>query len=159
MKKNDWNPQVLDGDATAATLPVPPPPPQDADFDTVRFRPTARPNQRPAPMLATKPVSSESGPNPAIQAVNDAVQEASMWVRPLQQEIGRVIVGQKHLIDRLTATSTRHTPWHVVPADDKKNARLIVSQIVLDALKDLKMAYPKSTAKRRRELKAIRKQL
>ena len=59
----------------------------------------------------------------------------------------------------LSATSTHHTPWHVVPSDDKENARLIVSQIVLDALKDLKMAYPKTTAKRRRELKAIRKQL
>jgi polyphosphate kinase 2 (PPK2 family) len=59
----------------------------------------------------------------------------------------------------LNATSTRHAPWHVVPADDKKNARLIVSQIVLDALHELKMAYPKTTPKRRRELKSIRKQL
>ncbi len=59
----------------------------------------------------------------------------------------------------LNATSTRHAPWYVVPADDKENARLIVSQIVLDALDDLKMAYPKSTAQRRRELKSIRKQL
>jgi len=59
----------------------------------------------------------------------------------------------------LGATSTHHAPWYVVPADDKENARLIVSQIVLDALHDLKMAYPKTTAKRRRELKAIRKQL
>jgi hypothetical protein len=47
----------------------------------------------------------------------------------------------------------------VIPADDKENARLIVSQIVLDALSDLKMAYPKTTAKRRQELKSIRKLL
>ena len=59
----------------------------------------------------------------------------------------------------LNATSTRHAPWYVVPADDKENARLIVSQIVLDALKELKLAYPKTTAKRRRELKSIRKRL
>jgi polyphosphate kinase 2 (PPK2 family) len=59
----------------------------------------------------------------------------------------------------LTATSTQHAPWHVVPADDKENARLIVSQVVLDALGELKMAYPKTTAKRRRELKSIRKGL
>jgi PPK2 family polyphosphate:nucleotide phosphotransferase len=59
----------------------------------------------------------------------------------------------------LTATSTHHAPWHVVPADDKENARLIVSQIVLDALNGLKMVYPKTTAKRRREFKAIRKEL
>jgi PPK2 family polyphosphate:nucleotide phosphotransferase len=59
----------------------------------------------------------------------------------------------------LNATSTHHAPWYVVPADDKENARLIVSQIVLDALNELKMAYPKTTAKRRRELNVIRKQL
>ena len=59
----------------------------------------------------------------------------------------------------LHATSTHHAPWYVVPADDKENARLIVSQIVLDAFHEMKMAYPKTTAKRRQELKSIRKQL
>ena len=61
--------------------------------------------------------------------------------------------------DCLTATSTHEAPWFVVPADDKEDARLIVSQIVLDGLNELKMAYPKTTAKRRRELKSIRKRL
>jgi len=61
--------------------------------------------------------------------------------------------------DCLVATTTRHAPWYVVPADDKENARLIVSQIVLDALNDLKMAYPKTTPKRKAELAAIRKML
>jgi PPK2 family polyphosphate:nucleotide phosphotransferase len=59
----------------------------------------------------------------------------------------------------LPATSTHHAPWYIVPADDKENARLIVSRIVLDALDDLKMSYPKTTSKRRRELKTIRKRL
>ena len=59
----------------------------------------------------------------------------------------------------LNATSTHHAPWYVVPADDKENARLIVSQIVLDSLNDLKLAYPKTTLKRRLELKSIRKLL
>ena len=59
----------------------------------------------------------------------------------------------------LQATSTRHAPWYCVPADDKEDARLIVSQIVLEALGGLKMAYPKTTAKRRAELLAIRKEL
>jgi len=61
--------------------------------------------------------------------------------------------------DCLTATSTHEAPWFIVPADDKEDARLIVSQIVLDGLNELKMAYPKTTAKRRRELKSIRKRL
>jgi len=59
----------------------------------------------------------------------------------------------------LGATSTHEAPWYVVPADDKENARLVVSQIVLDVIDGLDMTYPKTTAKRRRELKAIRRQL
>jgi hypothetical protein len=59
----------------------------------------------------------------------------------------------------LSATSTDHAPWYVVPADDKENARLIVSRIFIDAFKELKMAYPKTTPKRRRELESIRKAL
>jgi Polyphosphate kinase 2 (PPK2) len=59
----------------------------------------------------------------------------------------------------LSVTSTSFAPWYVVPADDKQNARLIVSRIVLDALTELKMAYPKANAKRRAELLSIRKQL
>ncbi len=61
--------------------------------------------------------------------------------------------------DCLTETSTEIAPWYVVPADDKDNARLIVSQIVLDALSDMKMSYPDVTAKRHQELKTIRKLL
>jgi PPK2 family polyphosphate:nucleotide phosphotransferase len=57
------------------------------------------------------------------------------------------------------STSTHNAPWYIVPADDKENARLIVSQIVLDALGGLEMAYPQTTAKRRLELQAIKKQL
>lgn len=59
----------------------------------------------------------------------------------------------------LSATSTSDAPWHVVPADDKENARLIVSQIILDMFDDLKMSYPKTTDERRRELLSIRKRL
>ena len=61
--------------------------------------------------------------------------------------------------DCFHATSTHHAPWYIVPADDKENARLIVSQIVLDALGEIKMTYPKTTAKRRLELRAIKKLL
>jgi PPK2 family polyphosphate:nucleotide phosphotransferase len=59
----------------------------------------------------------------------------------------------------LSATSTTDSPWYVVPADDKENARVIVSQIVLDAFEGLKMAYPKTNAKRAQELQSIRKRL
>jgi PPK2 family polyphosphate:nucleotide phosphotransferase len=61
--------------------------------------------------------------------------------------------------DCLSATSTKTAPWYVVPADDKYNARLIISRVVIDALRGLKMSYPKMTRTRRDELQAIRKQL
>ena len=47
--------------------------------------------------------------------------------------------------EALEATSTEHAPWYVVPADDKRNARLIVSQVIVDALAGLKMSYPPPT--------------
>jgi PPK2 family polyphosphate:nucleotide phosphotransferase len=59
----------------------------------------------------------------------------------------------------LTETSTKIAPWYVVPANDKENARLIISQIVLDTLAGLKMEYPRVSKKRRKELQAIHKQL
>jgi len=59
----------------------------------------------------------------------------------------------------LSATSTREAPWYVVPADDKENARLIVSQIILDTLDRLEMTYPEVNAERRKELQSIRERL
>jgi PPK2 family polyphosphate:nucleotide phosphotransferase len=59
----------------------------------------------------------------------------------------------------LAATSTHHSPWYIVPADDKPNARLIVSHIVVDMLKGLDMSYPETTEARRRELLSIREHL
>jgi PPK2 family polyphosphate:nucleotide phosphotransferase len=59
----------------------------------------------------------------------------------------------------ISATSTTHAPWHIVPADDKRNVRLIVSNIILDTLRQLELSYPKTSAKRRRQLSAVRKNL
>ena len=59
----------------------------------------------------------------------------------------------------LSATSTGESPWYVVPADDKENTRLIVSQIILDTFEGLNMAYPKTSEERRHELLAIRQKL
>jgi PPK2 family polyphosphate:nucleotide phosphotransferase len=61
--------------------------------------------------------------------------------------------------DCLSATSIKGAPWHVVPADDKLNARLIVSRIVIETLKGLDMDFPKMTGSRRKELRAIAKEL
>ena len=59
----------------------------------------------------------------------------------------------------LSATSTRRAPWYVVPADDKENARLIVSRVILDTLDGLKLSYPKTAPAHHKELLAIGKVL
>ena len=59
----------------------------------------------------------------------------------------------------MSATSTKESPWYVVPADDKKDAQLIVSQILLDTLGKLKLRYPELDAEERQQLKSIRRML
>ena len=59
----------------------------------------------------------------------------------------------------LNATSTDIAPWYIIPADDKENAHLAISQIILEVLRELKMFYPKLSAERRRELQSMRQLL
>ena len=59
----------------------------------------------------------------------------------------------------LNATSSKHAPWYIVPADDKKNARLIISQVLVETLQELKMKYPETSEERHQELLDIRQQL
>lgn len=59
----------------------------------------------------------------------------------------------------LGATSSKGAPWYIVPADDKKNARLIVAQVLLNLLEKLQMTYPETSEARRMELLEIRKEL
>jgi PPK2 family polyphosphate:nucleotide phosphotransferase len=66
---------------------------------------------------------------------------------------------QRAYEDCLTATSTKSAPWYAVPADDKENARLIISQVILDTLDSLKMSYPRMDKARRKELRSLSRQL
>jgi PPK2 family polyphosphate:nucleotide phosphotransferase len=59
----------------------------------------------------------------------------------------------------INATAAPHAPWYVVPADDKKNMRLIVSQVILEHLRKLDMQYPEVSDARRAELDVFRDQL
>jgi PPK2 family polyphosphate:nucleotide phosphotransferase len=59
----------------------------------------------------------------------------------------------------LKQTSTHHAPWYIIPADDKENARLIISQVIIDTFSDLKMTYPEGSKKRKQELESMRKVL
>jgi len=108
MKNANWtqqpdlNPPRLD-DGHAGTAPV-----TEAELEAFRYRGT--PIRRPAPtMVSPAPFASHhdlshpapGGHNERIQTINEAVRHNSAWVAPLRQEIGRVLVGQKHLVDRL----------------------------------------------------------
>jgi PPK2 family polyphosphate:nucleotide phosphotransferase len=59
----------------------------------------------------------------------------------------------------LQRTSTKESPWYAVPADDKANAHLIISQVIVETLDSLKLAYPKTGKGQRRELARVRKLL
>ena len=59
----------------------------------------------------------------------------------------------------IATTSTDIAPWYVVPADDKQNARLIISQVILDTLNSLKMRYPKPDKNHHKELRSLRRRL
>jgi PPK2 family polyphosphate:nucleotide phosphotransferase len=59
----------------------------------------------------------------------------------------------------IRATSTRHAPWYVVPADNKWFTRLVVAAAVIDALEGLDLAFPKVDAAKLRELAAAKKAL
>jgi PPK2 family polyphosphate:nucleotide phosphotransferase len=52
----------------------------------------------------------------------------------------------------INETSTEKNPWYVVPADDKKNMRLIVAAIIVEKLKELKMNYPEPNEARKQTL-------
>jgi PPK2 family polyphosphate:nucleotide phosphotransferase len=54
--------------------------------------------------------------------------------------------------DCLSKTSKNHAPWYIVPADDKKNMHLIVSQIIVDTFNKLDISYPEMSAEHKEEL-------
>ncbi|HTR42619.1 MAG TPA: ADP-polyphosphate phosphotransferase [Pseudomonadales bacterium] len=79
---------------------------------------------------------------------HDDVKERGLWKEYMQA-----------YEECINTTSTDHAPWYVIPADDKPNARLIISQVVLDTLKSFKLKPPEATAERKKELQEIRKLL
>jgi PPK2 family polyphosphate:nucleotide phosphotransferase len=58
--------------------------------------------------------------------------------------------------EMIAATSTKHAPWYVVPADNKWYTRLVVAAAIVDALGELKLAYPQISAEQRKQLAAAR---
>ena len=57
--------------------------------------------------------------------------------------------------EAINATATEKAPWYVVPADDKKNMRLLVGQILISELQKLDMSYPETTPERQVALQKL----
>ncbi len=53
-------------------------------------------------------------------------------------------------------TATQNCPWYIVPGDDKRNARLIISQILVDRFKQMDLRYPELKPEEKRKLKALK---
>jgi PPK2 family polyphosphate:nucleotide phosphotransferase len=61
--------------------------------------------------------------------------------------------------DAIRHTATEHAPWYVIPADHKWFTRVIVAGVIVDALSDLKLAFPKVSTDKRKELETVRQGL
>lgn len=61
--------------------------------------------------------------------------------------------------DVINKSATDHAPWYVIPADDKKNMRLIVAACMLHEMEDMKTSYPEVSDERREELRGLRDSL
>jgi len=107
MSHSNWNKQVAahpsqpdscGAFATAAAAPV-----TETELEAIRYRGTPPPRTGPpvVPQHHYASSGAAGGHNERIQAINEAVRQNSAWLAPLRQEIGRVLVGQKNLVDRL----------------------------------------------------------
>jgi PPK2 family polyphosphate:nucleotide phosphotransferase len=66
---------------------------------------------------------------------------------------------QRAYEEMIRATATKHAPWYVVPADDKKFAHLIVAGALIDTLESLDLDFPKVTDEQRKRIEKARKLL
>ena len=66
---------------------------------------------------------------------------------------------QKAYEEALSATSKKHAPWFVIPADKKWFMRLVVSEIIVDAMKKLKPEYPVLSKEQTEQLRKAKEEL
>jgi PPK2 family polyphosphate:nucleotide phosphotransferase len=57
--------------------------------------------------------------------------------------------------DMIEATATENAPWHIIPADDKKNMRLLVAEALIDRFKALNLKYPETSAEKAERLRGL----
>lgn len=107
MSNSNWKKQVADENGRQVSHTsfaiTPAAPATEADLEAIRYRgaPITRTVSPAPPRHDHTSPAAPGGHNERIQAINEAVRQNSAWVAPLRQEISRVLVGQKNLVDRL----------------------------------------------------------
>jgi PPK2 family polyphosphate:nucleotide phosphotransferase len=61
--------------------------------------------------------------------------------------------------EMITHTASEHSPWYIVPADNKWFTRVVVAEVIVETLENLKLTYPKADAAQKKDLRAAKKQL
>lgn len=61
--------------------------------------------------------------------------------------------------DMIAHTATNHAPWYIVPADHKWFTHLVVSAVIVEAIKELRLSFPRMDKARRKEIQTARKLL
>lgn len=61
--------------------------------------------------------------------------------------------------DMIGGTSTSYAPWHIIPADQKWYAQLLMMNVILTELKSLKLRFPKPTREQLTAIKAAKRVL
>lgn len=75
----------------------------------------------------------------------DDIEERKLWSKY-----------QKAYQQCLRNTSTVEAPWYVIPADDKRNARLLISNVIVSTLNSLPLHYPEVSEKQMEDIQNIR---
>jgi len=66
---------------------------------------------------------------------------------------------QKCYEEVISETSTKYSPWYIIPADKKWFARLVISEVIVSVLKSLNLSYPKLSQEQIDNLKVYKEQL
>jgi PPK2 family polyphosphate:nucleotide phosphotransferase len=96
-------------------------------------------------------VSKEEQGNRLIERIEDITKNWKFEEGDIKER-GFWSEYQKAYEEMINETSTEKNPWYVVPADDKKNMRLIVAKIIVEKLKELRMSYPEPDEVRKQTL-------
>jgi len=61
--------------------------------------------------------------------------------------------------DLIKNTSTKKSPWYVIPADNKSYARIAIASAIITALEEMDLEYPKVGPEKIAELNAVKQAL